>query len=75
MSEFDMAYFDVKLVISNWSTGVIYKGLYIEMDESSTFAYKVFDNENCGEELCGFLNMKDAIEYVDEVKAESKEGE
>ncbi|MFP1026470.1 hypothetical protein ACLDZY_06665 [Acinetobacter baumannii] len=74
MSEFEMAYFDAKLFISKWTTEVIYKGLYIEMDESSTFAYKVFDNENCGEELCGFLNMKDAIEYVDEVKAESKEG-
>ncbi|EXG29982.1 hypothetical protein HHL03_19030 [Acinetobacter pittii] len=73
MSEFEMAYFDVKLFISKWTTGVIYKGLYIEMDESSTFAYKVFDNENCGEELCGFLSMNDAIEYIDEVKAESKE--
>jgi len=74
MSEFDMAYFDVKLFISRWSTGVIYKGLYVEMDESRTFAYKVFDNENCGKELESFISMQEAIEYIDKVKAESKEG-
>ncbi|VCX74589.1 hypothetical protein BANRA_00548 [Acinetobacter baumannii] len=74
MSEFDMAYFDVKLFISKRTTGFIYKGLFIEIDESNVFAYTVFENENCSEELCGFLSMKDAIEYVDEVKAESKEG-
>lgn len=30
MSEFEMAYFDVKLFISKWTTGVIYKGLYMK---------------------------------------------
>lgn len=66
MSDCDMAYLDVKLFVSKYATGVLYKGLFIEMDESRTFAYTVYDNENCGERLESFISIKEAIQFVEE---------
>ena len=72
MSDYDMAYFDVKLFVSQYTTGVLYKGLYIEMDESSTFAYTVYNNENCGERLDSFISIQEAIQFIDEAKADAE---
>jgi len=69
MSDYDMAYFDVKLFVSQYTTGVLYKGLYIEMDESIAFAYTVYDDENCGEMLDSFISIKEAIQFIDETKS------
>lgn len=72
MSDYDMAYFDVKLFVSQYTTGVLYKGLYIEMDESSTFAYTVYKDENCGEKLDSFISIQEAIQFIDEAKADAE---
>ena len=72
MSDYDMAYFDVKLLVSQHTTGVLYKGLYIDMDESCTFAYTVYDDESCGERLDSFISIKEAIQFIDETKADTE---
>ncbi|WHP06803.1 hypothetical protein QLH32_04845 [Acinetobacter corruptisaponis] len=72
MSDYDMAYFDVKLFVSQYTTGVLYKGLYIEMDESSTFAYTVYNDENCGEKLDSFISIQEAIQFIDEAKSDAE---
>lgn len=63
-------YLDVKLVTTQGYVGVEYKGRFIKMDESRTFAYRVCSNMQALDELEIFMSIQEAIAYVDGLRSE-----